>query len=223
VIPWKEIGRAPLPDGALVLSQRGEEFVLRLRGAELMNSRMHQSEELLATLGCADLGPGAHVLIGGLGMGFTLRAALGVVPADAKVTVAELVPEVVAWNRGPLAHLADRPLDDPRVTVQVADVSALMRGPQAAWDVILLDVDNGPDAFTTPSNSSLYGVRGLDRARLALRPGGVLGVWSVEDNPNFTGKLHRAGFTTDKHRVPPRPSSGARHVVWIARAPGPAR
>ena len=223
VIPWKELGRAALPDGDLVLSQRGDEFVLRLRGAELMNSRMHQSEELLATLGCANLGAGARVLIGGLGMGFTTRAALGVLPADAQVTVAELVPKVVEWNRGPLAHLAERPLDDARVTVRVGDVTEVMRGHQAAWDVILLDVDNGPDAFTTPSNASLYGVRGLERARVALKPNGVLGVWSVEDNPNFTGKLHRAGFTTEKHRVPPRPNSGARHVVWIAHAPGSQR
>lgn len=221
VIPWKQLGRAALPDGELILAQRGDEFVLRLRGAELMNSRSHQSEELLATLGCANLGADARVLIGGLGMGFTTRAALGVLPADAKVTIAELVPEVVEWNRGLLGHLADHPLADPRVTVRIADVALVMRAQQTAWDAILLDVDNGPNAFTAPSNASLYGVRGLERAYMALRPEGVLGVWSVEDNPNFTGKLNRAGFATEKHRVPPRPNSGARHVVWIARVPGP--
>jgi spermidine synthase len=217
VIPWKTLGRAALPDGELVLVQRGEEFVLRMRGAELMNSRMHQSEEALATLGCAGLPPDAHVLIGGLGMGFTTRAVLGAVGLEAKITIAELVPEVVEWNRGPLAHLADRPLDDPRVEVRVEDVAAVMDTRQAAFDAILLDVDNGPDAFTAPSNAALYSVRGLERAYVALRSGGRLGVWSVEDDRSFTGRLHRAGFIVDKHRVPPRPNSNARHVVWIAR------
>jgi spermidine synthase len=217
VVPWKLLGRAALPDGELVLIQRGDEFVLRHRGAELMNSRMHQSEEALGTLGCAGLRPDAHVLIGGLGMGFTTRAVLGALGPDAEITIAELIPEVVEWNRGPLAHLAGRPLDDPRVEVRVADVAAVMAGRPAAFDAILLDVDNGPDAFTAPSNAALYGVRGLERARVALRAGGCLGVWSVEDDPRFTDRLRRAGFTVDKHRVPPRRNSNARHVVWIAR------
>ena len=217
MIPWKQLGRAALPDGELVLVQRGDEFVLRMRGAELMNSRMHRSEELLATLGCAGLPPNAHVLIGGLGMGFTTRAALGALGPEAKITIAELIPEVVEWNRGPLAHLAGRPLDDPRVEVRVEDVAAVMHGQQAAFDAILLDVDNGPDAFTAPSNAALYSVRGLERARVALRSGGCLGVWSVEDDRSFTDRLQRAGFSVEKHRVPPRPNSNARHVVWIAR------
>lgn len=216
MVPWKQLGRAALPDGELVLVQRGDEFVLRHRGAELMNSRMHQSEEALATLGCAGLRPNAHVLVGGLGMGFTTRAVLGALGPDAKITVAELIPEVVEWNRGPLAHLADRPLDDPRVEVRVEDVAAVIQRQPAAFDAILLDVDNGPDAFTAPSNAALYSVRGLERARLALRPGGCLGVWSVEDDPKFTDRLRRARFTVEKHRVPPRPNSNARHVVWIA-------
>jgi spermidine synthase len=220
VVPWKQLGRAVLPDGELVLAQRGDEFVLRHRGAELMNSRMHQSEEALATLGCAGLRANAHVLIGGLGMGFTTRAALAALGPDARITIAELVPEVVEWNRGPLAHLAGRPLDDPRVEVRVADVAAVIGSQRAALDAILLDVDNGPDAFTAPGNAALYGVRGLERARAALRPGGCLGVWSVEDDRRFTGGLHHAGFTVEKHRVPPRPNSNARHVVWIARSPG---
>ena len=216
MIPWKQLGRAALPDGELVLVQRGDEFVLRMRGAELMNSRMHRSEELLATLGCAGLLPNAHVLVGGLGMGFTTRAVLGALGPEAKITIAELIPEVVEWNRGPLAHLAGRPLDDPRVEVRVEDVAAVMHGQQAAFDAILLDVDNGPDAFTAASNATLYSVRGLERARVALRSGGCLGVWSVEDDPSFTDRLQRAGFSVEKHRVPPRPNSGARHVVWIA-------
>ncbi len=199
-----------------MLSRRGEEYVLRMRGAELMNSRSHASEELLATLGCANLPSSARVLIGGLGMGFTTRAALGVVPADATITIAELVPEVIEWNRGPLAHLAAHPLDDPRVTVRNADVAEVMS--ELTYHAILLDVDNGPDAFTAPSNAKLYGVRGLERARRALVPGGTLGVWSVTDDKSFSGRLRAVGFSVETHRVPPRPNSGARHVVWIARA-----
>lgn len=200
-----------------MLSRRGDEYVLRMRGAELMNSRSHRSEELLATLGCAGLPPRARVLIGGLGMGFTTRAALEAIPTDATIVVAELVSEVVAWNRGPLAHLAAHPLDDARVTVRIADVAEVMS--EGTYHAILLDVDNGPDAFTSPSNSKLYGVRGLERARRALVPGGTFGVWSVADDKGFTGRLRAVGFTVETHRVPPRPNSGARHVVWIARAP----
>lgn len=204
-----------------MLSRRGDEYAIRLRGAELMNSRAHQSEERLATLGCAGLGakPGARVLIGGLGMGFTTRAALDVLPADAKLTVVELVPAVIEWNRGPLASLAQHPLDDPRVEVVLEDVRTLIGEADGEFDAILLDVDNGPDAFTAPSNAALYGVPGLKRARRALVSGGVLGVWSVEDDRAFTGRLTGVGFSVEQHRVPPRPGSGARHVLWIARAP----
>jgi len=217
VIPWVELGRAKLPDGELVLSRRGDEYVLRMRGAELMNSRSHASEELLATLGCAGLPSDARVLIGGLGMGFTTRASLDALASTATIVIAELLPEVVAWNRGPLAHLAAHPLDDPRVSVRIADVAEVMS--EGTHHAILLDVDNGPDAFTAPSNSKLYGVRGLERARRALVPGGTLAVWSVADDKAFTGRLRGVGFTVETHRVPPRPNSGARHVVWIARAP----
>jgi spermidine synthase len=217
VIPWEELGRARLPDGELVLSRRGDEYVLRMRGAELMNSRSHASEELLATLGCANVPANARVLIGGLGMGFTTRAALDVVPSDTSIVIAELLPEVVEWNRGPLAHLAAHPLDDPRVSVRIADVAAVMK--EKTFHAILLDVDNGPDAFTAPGNAKLYGVRGLERARHALVPGGTLAVWSVADDKGFTGRLRGVGFTVETHRVPPRPNSGARHVVWIARSP----
>jgi len=221
VLPWIELGRAAVPEGELVLSRRGDEYAIRLRGAELMNSRAHQSEERLATLGCAGLGakPGARVLIGGLGMGFTTRAALDVLPADAKLTVVELVPAVIEWNRGPLASLAQHPLDDPRVEVVLEDVRTLIGEADGEFDAILLDVDNGPDAFTAPSNAALYGVPGLKRARRALVSGGVLGVWSVEDDRAFTGRLTGVGFSVEQHRVPPRPGSGARHVLWIARAP----
>jgi spermidine synthase len=221
VLPWIELGRAAVPEGELVLSRRGDEYAIRLRGAELMNSRMHHSEERLATLGCEGLREkaGARVLIGGLGMGFTTRAALDVLPADAKVTVAELVPAVVEWNRGPLAPLAGHPLDDPRVEVVIEDVRMVIGEADEELDAILLDVDNGPDAFTAPSNAALYGVAGLKRARRALVSGGVLGVWSVEDDRAFTGRLTGVGFAVEQHRVPARPGSGVRHVLWIARAP----
>jgi spermidine synthase len=223
LIPWQQLGRAAVPEGELVLSQRGEEFAIRLRGIELMNSRSHQSEELLATLACAGLGktPRAHVLVGGLGMGFTLRAALTALPDDAKVSVVELVPEVVEWNRGPLGHLAKHPLDDPRVEVVVGDVAAAIEA--ARYHAILLDVDNGPEAFTTPGNAHLYGVRGLARIRRHLVPNGTLGVWSVTDNRSFTGRLRAVGFKVLPHKVPPRPHSGARHMIWIATALPEAR
>lgn len=186
-----------------------------------MNSRVHASEELLATLACAGLTKrnSVRVMIGGLGMGFTARAALAALASDAHVEVVELLPEIVAWNRGPLAHLAQHPLDDPRVEVKVADVADRIRGANGTYDAIMLDVDNGPDAFTTPSNAALYGVRGLEQARRALVRGGVLGVWSVADDRAFTGRLRGVGFSVETHRVPPRAGSGARHVVWIARAP----
>lgn len=221
VVPWQELGRARVPGGELILSQRGEEFAIRLRGAELMNSRAHQSEELLATLACKRLSeqPGVRVLIGGLGMGFTTRAALGALAADARVEIAELVPEVIEWNRGPLAHLARQPLDDPRVTVEVADVARLIGDADSTYQAILLDVDNGPDAFTAPGNAALYGAPGLKRARRALVPRGVLAVWSVDDDPAFTGRLTGVGFAVEQHKVAPRSGSGARHVLWIARAP----
>jgi spermidine synthase len=221
VIPWQELGRASVPTGELVLSRRGDEYVIRLKGAELMTSRSHASEELLATLACAHLAaaPASRVLVGGLGMGFTTRAALDALGADARVDVVELVPEIVAWNRGPLADLARHPLDDARVEVIVADVAEHVRAAAAAYDAILLDVDNGPDAFTTPSNAALYEARGLERARRALVPGGVLGVWSVDDDRGFTGRLRGVGFAVEQHRTPARGSRGPRHVIWIARAP----
>lgn len=221
MVPWQEVGRARVPGGEIVLSRRGEEFAIRLRGAELMNSRAHLSEELLATLACKRLSeqPGVRVLIGGLGMGFTTRSALGALAADARVTIAELVPEVVEWNRGPLAHLAGHPLDDPRVTVEIDDVARLIGEADGIYQAILLDVDNGPDAFTAPGNAALYGAPGLKRARRALVAKGVLGVWSVEDDPAFTGRLTGVGFAVEQHKVAPRSGSGARHVLWIARAP----
>lgn len=186
-----------------------------------MNSRMHQSEDQLATRGCAGFAArsGVRVLIGGLGMGFTARAALDVLAPDARVVIAELLPEVIEWNRGVLAHLAGNPLADPRVEVVKGDVGAVIGRSRGAFNAILLDVDNGPDAFTAPGNASLYSVGGLERARRALAPAGRFGVWSVADDRAFTGRLRGRGFDVDIHKVPPRAGSGANHVVWIARSP----
>lgn len=222
MIPWRELGRAKVGKDELVLAQRGDEFAIRMRGAELMNSRQHASEEALAKLGCEGLAkvPRPRVLVGGLGMGFTLRSALDALPANASVHVVELVPEVVAWNREQLGHLAQQPLADARVTVEVADVAATIKHTREPWHAILLDVDNGPDAFTAPANAALYGFKGLMAARRALVPGGHLGVWSVENDNRFTDRLKGVGFAVDKQRVPSRPGSSVKHVIWIGRAPG---
>jgi spermidine synthase len=218
MVPWHELGRARVGDGELVLARRGDEFAIRLRGAELMNSRSHRSEEELARLGCEHLAtvPRARVLVGGLGMGFTARAALDVLPADAQLTIVELVPEIVAWNREHLAALAGRPLDDPRCSLRVDDVAGVIAGGER-WHAILLDVDNGPDAFTSPANARLYAQRGLVACKHALEPGGAFGVWSVADDRGFTGRLQSAGFEVTRHRVAARPNSSIKHVVWIAR------
>ena len=222
MIPRELIGTAQVPGGEeLRLFRHGRDFMIVLDRNELMSTRRSGSEEALATMAW-DRIQGAkapHILIGGYGMGFTLRAALKVLPADGMITVVELVPEILEWARGPMADLAAGCLDDPRVLVVRADVAQFISGVSGEYDAILLDVDNGPDAFTAPSNSKLYGVRGLERARRALVPGGTLAVWSVADDKAFTGRLRGVGFTVETHRVPPRPNSGARHVVWIARAP----
>jgi len=220
MVPWQVIGKVAVPSGELVLSRRGEEFALRIGGAELMNSRSHLSEEFLARYGCGGLQTVTEprVLIGGLGMGFTARAALDALPPGAHLEIAELIPQVVEWNRGPLAHLANRPLDDARVTVELRDVAKLIAAAKARYHAILLDVDNGPGAFTAPSNAGLYTVPGLERARHALIPGGALAVWSVDDDRLFTGRLRGVGFAVTQHKVPSR-IGGPRHVVWIGRAP----
>jgi spermidine synthase len=218
MIPWAVLGRARAPEGGeLVLYQRGGEFVIRVGGRELMSSRAHGSEEELAALACPDVGPGARVLIGGLGLGYTVRATLDHVPADAQVVVAEIVPAVIEWNRGPLAHLAGRPLDDPRVAVCESDVGrVLRRGPR--WNAILLDVDNGPVALTRKGNHGLYTEAGLAAAKAALRPRGVLAVWSATPDRRFVGRLHKAGFKAEAVDVPARGvAGGPMHTIFIAR------
>lgn len=221
MLPWIQLDRATIPGegGELRLKQRGAEFSIMLGSNELMNSRLSGSEEALATLSCERISGrnGARMLIGGLGMGFTLRAALGALPDDARVTVAELVPAVVDWARGPMADLHRGTLDDPRVDIHVGDVGALIRSQKAAYDAILLDVDNGPDGLTRASNDGLYNHTGLRAAKAALRAGGVLAVWSSAPDAGFTRRLREAGFATDEVNVRANGKrGGARHVLWIA-------
>ena len=221
MIPWEQLGSANVPDGEgeLRLMKRGHEFSIMAGAIELMSSRLSGSEESLATLTCARLAdrPRAHMLIGGLGMGFTLRAALKTLGPDARVTVAELVPEVLAWARGPMAALHGDSLTDPRVTLVQGDVAALINDRREAYDAILLDVDNGPEGLMRKSNDDLYDAYGLREAQRALRLGGVLAVWSSAPNPGFTQRLKAVGFAVEDLRVwaKGRPG-GARHVIWLA-------
>ena len=215
------LGTAKTPAGEpVVLAKEAEAFVVRVAGIPLMSSRVHGSEEAMAELACAPLRErsDARVLIGGLGMGFTLRAAIDALGEDARVDVAELLPCMVEWNRGPLAHLAGAPLDDPRVTLLEADVATLLT--PARYDAILLDVDNGPEALTVPENARLYGERGLARIGAALRPGGVVVFWSAGPSPAFERALRRAGLGGEAVQVRARGKvkKGSRHVLFIGRA-----
>jgi spermidine synthase len=220
--PWELLGRTTTPAGDdLTLMRRDGEYVIFASGKPLMSSRMHGSEEALATLGCEHLATRAapRVLVGGLGMGYTLRATLAHLPASAEVVVAELVPGVVAWNEGPLGELADHPLRDRRVTVRTADVGAVVRESPGRFDAILLDIDNGPDAFTTVANAWVYGNAGVTALRAALVPDGVLTVWSAWEDRKFEQRLRWAGFTADVTRVRARLARGGpRHVIFRGAA-----
>jgi spermidine synthase len=220
VLPWIPLDAAPMPGGGeLRLKRRGTEFSIMLGSNELMNSRLSGSEEALATLACERMRGcrSPAILIGGLGMGFTLRAALAALAPDGQVVVAELVPAVVRWARGPMAEIFGDSLDDPRVTIREADVGAVIRSARAAFDAILLDVDNGPEGLSREANDALYDIAGLAAARTALRPGGVLGVWSQGPDRRFTQRLRQAGFAVEEVRVRANAGrSGARHVVWMA-------
>lgn len=218
------IGTADIPGQgkSLTLMQRNDEFSIKIAGigGELMNSRLHGSEDALATLPCELLSEctSPRVLVGGLGMGFTLAAALAALGPDAEVTVAELIPEVVDWNRGPLGAAAGYPLNDPRTRVHVGDVVALIQQSPGAFDAILLDVDNGPEGLTRKENNALYNNTGLLAAQAALKPDGVLAFWSAGQDHAFTERLRRIGFTVEAITVRAiRPGKGARHVIWIAR------
>ncbi|WBO24003.1 spermine/spermidine synthase domain-containing protein [Sphingomonas abietis] len=218
--PRELIGSAQVPGGAeLRLFRRGEDFMIVLDRNELMSSRMSGSEEALATMSCERLRDlrAPHLLIGGYGMGFTLRAALGLLGADARVTVAELVPEIVEWARGPMADLAAGCLDDPRVTLLQQDVAAVIAAGAGEYDAILLDVDNGPDGLVRDANDRLYTMRGLALAKAALKPGGVLAVWSAGSDDVFARRLASAGFAVEEVAVRARSNGkGPRHVIWFA-------
>jgi spermidine synthase len=221
MIPWELLDSAPVPGGGetLCLHRRGAEFSIRVDGNELMNSRVHGSEDALAELACARLAdrPSPTVLIGGLGMGYTVAAALTRLGAQARVVVAELVPAVVTWNRGVLAGLAGHPLNDSRVSVREIDVARILQTEQQGYDAILLDVDNGPEGLTRPGNDWLYTRAGLTAAHAALKPSGVLAVWSASPEPAFSRLLRQTGFTVEEVTVRARgPQGGSRHMIWLA-------
>lgn len=223
MVPWTLLDTAEMPGGGeLRLKRRGAEFSIMLGSTELMNSRLSGSEEALATLSCAKIAgrQGPHVLIGGLGMGFTLRATLAALGPEARITVAELVPAVIRWARGPMAEVFGESLADPRVSIREADVGDLIGSRPSAYDAILLDVDNGPEGLSRKANDSLYDVSGLRDAWIALRPGGVLSVWSSGPNRAFTQRLRLMGFEVDEVRVRANGArGGARHVLWIGSRP----
>ncbi len=224
MIPWLQLDTARVPgaDVQLRLMQRGAEFSMMLGQNELMSSRLSGSEEALATLACRRIEAvkSPHLLIGGLGMGFTLRAALAVLGSDARIMVAELVPAVIAWARGPMADIFGDSLDDPRASIREADVVDVIRSHDSAFDAILLDVDNGPEGLIRKANDALYDLKGLKAIRRALRPGGVLAVWSSGPNPLFSKRLGAAGFEVNEVAVRATTKRrGARHVIWFATKP----
>lgn len=216
------LATAEVPGGdELRLFRRDGDFMIVLDRNELMNSRMSGSEEQLATLTCARLKnqTNPRLLIGGYGMGFTLRAALAVLPANAAIVVAELVPEIIGWARGPMAELTAGCLDDGRVTVIEEDVAAVIAATACTYDAILLDVDNGPDGLTRAENDGLYTEAGLAAAKAALVRGGILAVWSVGDDPAFTRRLSTSGFAANPTRVRARSvGKGAQHMIWLAES-----
>lgn len=221
MIPWQLLDSVQVPgeNRDLCLYRRGGEFSIRVDGSELMNSRVHGSEDAMAEFACARIAslPCPRVLIGGLGMGYTLASALNRLGAESRMVVAELVPAVVAWNRGPLAALAGHPLDDDRVTVRECDVAQILQEDHGTYDAILLDVDNGPRGLTRKSNDRLYNRTGLDAVFTALRPAGVFALWSANPDQAFGRLLCKAGFEVDEKRVRARgPRGGGVHTIWIA-------
>jgi spermidine synthase len=220
MIPWVQLDKAEVPDGGggLTLMRRGGEFSIRAGSVVLMSSRMSSSEIALADVACERLRTRkrCRVLIGGYGMGFTLRAALAGLGADAQIVVAELVPAVIAWARGPMAELTAGCLDDPRVRIREGDVGAAIASARGDYDAILLDVDNGPDSVSRDANDRLYNLRGLHAARAALRPGGLLAVWSAAPSAAFTQRLGQAGFAVEEIKARANKGRGVRHIIWVA-------
>lgn len=220
MVPWVHLDTASIPgeQDTLRLMRRGDEFSIVVGTTELMNNRARGSEQALAKLTCARLDDRARarVLIGGLGMGFTLQAALDELGPAAEVVVAELIPAVTTWARGPLAHLFDGSLDDPRVELRVEDVGLAIQSGPGRYDAILLDVDNGPEGLTRRANDRLYDTWGLKRARFALKPRGILAVWSGSPDRKFKARLQLCGFRVDEVRVHAHGKSGRRNVLWLA-------
>jgi len=223
MIPWTLLGSANIPNngGELELTQRDKEFSIHLKGVrgELMNSRVHCSELALATLGCAHIQgiENTKVLVGGMGMGFTLAAALKATSKSSQVVVAELVPEVIEWNKGPLGNCADRPLNDHRTLVHLGDVAELFKTKQATYHVVLLDVDNGPEGFTHADNNNLYSLESLHAIRQTLHPNGVLAIWSAWNDPKFTTQLKKARFKVQTQTVRAHKGKGSRHTIYLAK------
>jgi spermidine synthase len=222
VKPREIVGIAEVPGGPpLRLERHGDDFMIVLDRNELMSSRMSGSEAALGSMTCARLESvtNARLLVGGYGMGFTLRAVLAALGPKARITVAELVPGVIEWARGPMKELADGCLDDPRVEIRIDDVGQVIEASKSTYDAILLDVDNGPDGLTRPANDGLYSLKGLARARAALRSGGVLAVWSASPDPRFARRLQQARFTVDEVKVRARSNGkGPTHTIWFAKA-----
>jgi spermidine synthase len=221
--PWITIESTTIPgsDVELTLSQRNDEFAIRISGVrgDLMNSRMHHSEDALAEFACSRLSTieDAQILVGGLGMGFTLAAVLQSVGVSARVVVAELVPAVVEWNRGLLGRCAGRPLEDERTRVHLGDVADLLKQPSEQFDAILLDVDNGPEAMTHSDNEWLYSLAGLKSIYEALQPEGIVTIWSARADQIFTTRLKKTGFNVQLRTVRARPGKGSRHTIFVAQ------
>jgi spermidine synthase len=223
VKPLELVGQTLTPDGTdMKLTRRANEYIILANGKSLMSSRMHGSEEALAMFACRRVRTLEQpcVLIGGLGMGFTLRATLDFLPLDAMVVVAELVPAVVEWNHGPLGPLAGHPLKDKRVRIEVGDVAVMLNSCPGRFDAVLMDVDNGPAAFTASHNACLYDDRGLAAARAALKVGGVLAVWSARDDRKFEQRLRYGGFSVEVERVRGRlKKGGPYHTIFLGHKP----
>jgi len=222
---WTQLGEAPIPgsDKNLILYRGKDDFSIKIsNGFELMNTRKHGSEDALGNLPCKRLKnpETARVLIGGLGMGFTLAAVLQAVGSKAEVTVAELIPEVVEWNRGPLGEFSGKPLEDPRTRIHIGDVAKLIRRSSGCFDVIALDVDNGPEGLTKSANDWLYSMSGIAAAQNALSPTGVLAYWSADPDQGFHDRLRRCGFMVEELTVFAHGKKGTRHTIWLASVDG---
>lgn len=224
MLPWVIIDKAKTPDGTeLVLARRGTEWVVRAAGRTLMSSQSHGSEEQLARLAFEKVPDAKTVLLGGLGLGFTLKATLERLPADGRVIVAEMSHALVEWNRTLAADLAGRPMEDGRVRLQMGDVFKRIAEGKGAYDAVLLDVDNGPSALAQQSNELLYGETGIHLCHASLRMGGVLAVWSAGPDEKYLDRLQRAGFEAKARTVTARPDGGVRHVIFVAVKVPPQR